>query len=82
MKLAILRRTAFQGDEVRLPMAVVLAKRLDVREYATFLQDQGGALYAGLYSKDYEAAFGEYEIRCRAAASINDPGREISEVKL
>jgi hypothetical protein len=82
MKLAILRRTAFQGDEVRLPMAVVLAKRLDVREFATFLQDQDGALYAGLYSRDYEAAFGDYEIRCRSASSVNDPGREISEVKL
>jgi len=37
---------------------------------------------AGLYSRDYEAAFGEYEIRCRAASSPDDPGREISEVKL
>lgn len=82
MKLAILRRTVFQGDAVRRPVAVVLAKRVDVREYATFLQDQDGKLYAGLYSKDYEAAFGEYEMRCRAASSPDDSGREISEVKL
>lgn len=82
MKLAILRRTVFQGDEVRRPVAVVLAKRVDVREYATFLQDQDGSMYAGLYSRDYEAAFGEYEMRCRAASSPDDPGREISEVKL
>ncbi len=82
MKLAILRRTVFQGDAVRRPVAVVLAKRVDVREYATFLQDPDGKMYAGLYSRDYEAAFGEYEIRCRAASSPDDPGREISEVKL
>lgn len=82
MKLALLRRTVFQGDAVRRPVAVVLAKRLDVREYATFLQDQDGAMYAGLYTKDYEAAFGDYEMRCRAASSPEDAGQEISEVKL
>jgi len=82
MKLATLRRTVFQGDTVRRPVAVVLVKRLDVREYATFLQDQDGAMYAGLYTKDYEAAFGDYEMRCRAAASPDDPGKEISEVRL
>ena len=49
---------------------------------ARVLQDPDGKLYAGLYSRDYEAAFGEYEMRCRAASSPDDPGREISEVKL